>query len=481
MKHALIPIALIFAIDASAQVEAARDWCSFQSSEFGPNCSFERWNNFGFGDEPQAWVGNDRENLGHVRRSTDFHPNHEIPGNNPGYAEDTVSAMLEVVVGTDGLRRIPALYSFQSGVGHTVRAPLATVHGFWKASFTDPDDERLHVEVDVRRFDPDQGFDVTVAYGTAQLTTESAMESAWTQFTVPVQVLVGDFIAGGAIVTFTLADHALQPALTGSRAWIDNVFYSGATTTPAAANRTAADAAAVAFASDAALVQVEGNDLDESGAAQEWVYTYYSDTANKTGAAAAHGFVLLNGAVVSDFAVDIANLHSTSPLPARWLDSRPAAVIAEQHSNGFRSRHTDATVSAVLAPGLTSETGEGTTWRLLYSAANESITLFVDAETRAVTVDIETFEKDIPKTLYANYPNPFRGTTTIPYDLAMPSDVSLKVIDVLGRTVNETSVNAQLPGNHELVFDASSLSSGIYVYRLEAGGMIASRRMVVLK
>ena len=74
-------------------------------------------------------------------------------------------------------------------------------------------------------------------------------------------------------------------------------------------------------------------------------------------------------------------------------------------------------------------------------------------------------------TLGQNYPNPFNPSTTINFSLAVDSKVSLKIFDVLGQEV-ATLVNGQLAaGSQKVSFDASSLNSGVYFYRIDADGI----------
>ncbi len=83
--------------------------------------------------------------------------------------------------------------------------------------------------------------------------------------------------------------------------------------------------------------------------------------------------------------------------------------------------------------------------------------------------------------LSQNYPNPFNPTTTIRYTVPQTRFVSLKVYDILGRLV-KTLVNEQeLPGTHEVRFNGSGISSGVYFYRLEAGEYVATKKFVLLK
>ena len=83
--------------------------------------------------------------------------------------------------------------------------------------------------------------------------------------------------------------------------------------------------------------------------------------------------------------------------------------------------------------------------------------------------------------LYQNYPNPFNPSTTISYALMKPGKVTLKVFDVLGRE-DATLVNEfKSAGHYSIQFDASSLSSGIYFYRLHAGSYVKTKKMIVAK
>ncbi|MBK7378117.1 MAG: T9SS type A sorting domain-containing protein [Ignavibacteriales bacterium] len=73
--------------------------------------------------------------------------------------------------------------------------------------------------------------------------------------------------------------------------------------------------------------------------------------------------------------------------------------------------------------------------------------------------------------LSQNYPNPFNPATTINFSLATDSKVSLKIFDVIGQELAQL-VNGQLAaGQHNVNFDASSLNSGVYFYKIEANGV----------
>ena len=83
--------------------------------------------------------------------------------------------------------------------------------------------------------------------------------------------------------------------------------------------------------------------------------------------------------------------------------------------------------------------------------------------------------------LNQNYPNPFNPTTIIRYSIPEFSKVNLKVYDILGNEV-ATLVDEEKPaGNFEVVFDGSSLSSGVYFYKMTAGNYSASKKFILLK
>ncbi|MBC8044430.1 MAG: T9SS type A sorting domain-containing protein, partial [Rhizobacter sp.] len=83
--------------------------------------------------------------------------------------------------------------------------------------------------------------------------------------------------------------------------------------------------------------------------------------------------------------------------------------------------------------------------------------------------------------LTQNYPNPFNPTTNITYTLQKPETVSLKVYDVLGREVETLVQSRKAAGTYTVTFNASKLTSGVYFYRLNAGGFVSSKKMMLVK
>jgi len=83
--------------------------------------------------------------------------------------------------------------------------------------------------------------------------------------------------------------------------------------------------------------------------------------------------------------------------------------------------------------------------------------------------------------LMQNYPNPFNPTTNLRYSLPRRSSVRLQVFDLAGRPIKTLVNESQAPGVYTVPFDGSGLTSGIYIYRLQAGDRTTTRKMMFMK
>ncbi len=101
-----------------------------------------------------------------------------------------------------------------------------------------------------------------------------------------------------------------------------------------------------------------------------------------------------------------------------------------------------------------------------------------------LTVASETLPTDFA--LHQSYPNPFNPQVTIQFDLPVSCDVDLAIYDVLGRRVRTLVAGLQPAGSRTITWDGkdqngSRVSSGIYFYRLTAGGFVETKKMVLMK
>ncbi|MGA7307033.1 MAG: T9SS type A sorting domain-containing protein [Rhodothermales bacterium] len=84
-------------------------------------------------------------------------------------------------------------------------------------------------------------------------------------------------------------------------------------------------------------------------------------------------------------------------------------------------------------------------------------------------------------TLHENYPNPFNPSTTIMVDVPEATHIKLAVYDLLGQEVIQIAAGDVEAGTHSYTIDASGLSSGLYLYRIESAAFTQTRRMMLLK
>lgn len=100
-----------------------------------------------------------------------------------------------------------------------------------------------------------------------------------------------------------------------------------------------------------------------------------------------------------------------------------------------------------------------------------------------LSIGINTISTEVPDKfdLYQNYPNPFNPTTNIKFDVANNSFVKIYVYDITGRIISQI-VNQQLnAGKYEINWNSSGQASGVYFYKIEAGGFTKTMKMAVIK
>lgn len=142
--------------------------------------------------------------------------------------------------------------------------------------------------------------------------------------------------------------------------------------------------------------------------------------------------------------------------------------------------------------------GTDTTLRVMNDANNQLFTFNFTKQPNAVTFDpnanivlkqgttimgTETTSNEIPSkfALKQNYPNPFNPVTNINFEIPKESFVKITIYDNLGRVVNVLANEKYNAGSYTVSFDASKLSSGLYIYKIEAGNFSETKSMILTK
>lgn len=98
-----------------------------------------------------------------------------------------------------------------------------------------------------------------------------------------------------------------------------------------------------------------------------------------------------------------------------------------------------------------------------------------------VSIDDRGVELPTELTLHQNHPNPFNPSTVVSFGLPEAGSIRLAVYDVLGREVAVLADGAFAAGWHQVRFDATGLATGMYLYRIQTGSTVITKRMVLLK
>lgn len=168
--------------------------------------------------------------------------------------------------------------------------------------------------------------------------------------------------------------------------------------------------------------------------------------------------------------VEVRRIHT----PFNWLNvSKTGGVVSPSSTQTF-----DLTLNAV-------DVESGTYQTILQVRSNDPdnslIEVPISADIEMATSAQATGELPDRVSLSQNYPNPFNPSTRIHFNLSQTADVKLEVFNLTGQkvaTLVEETLNA---GRHERIFDASGLSSGMYIYRLQTSKESLTRQMILIK
>lgn len=178
----------------------------------------------------------------------------------------------------------------------------------------------------------------------------------------------------------------------------------------------------------------------------------------------------VSGAYMDVDNIKVKRIHS----PFNWLSAQKfGGVVAPGETESV-----ELTLNAIDVP-------TGNYESVLQVRSNDPSNPIIEVPI-SVSVEMATSTEEIQETpqrvqLSQNYPNPFNPTTNIQFTLNRLTDVTLEVFNITGQKV-ATLVRGRLSeGNHQHTFDASGLSSGIYMYRLKTREQILTRQMILIK
>ena len=122
-------------------------------------------------------------------------------------------------------------------------------------------------------------------------------------------------------------------------------------------------------------------------------------------------------------------------------------------------------------------------WSFGGNAGDDGVQLWIETTALVISPTADEPAAELPNSvsLDQNYPNPFNPQTAIGFTLPASGNVRLAVYDLLGRQIATLVDEQRVAGSYSVTFDASGLSSGLYVYRLETAQASVSRTMTVVK
>jgi hypothetical protein len=205
-----------------------------------------------------------------------------------------------------------------------------------------------------------------------------------------------------------------------------------------------------------------------------YLHASYVDTAGMT-----FFFRGIDGDPISQshlYSVVLSDLYTRSPDQFIPYDASAASLFTFSNYSQYNSIRADDGVNRVVYFGFGLEQVSVDTTRdgLITRAVNWLMNGLV-VSTPHENISPVSFN------LGQNYPNPFNPTTTITYSIPKESQVNLIIYDVMGREVAVLVNGRQQAGAYEVKFDAASLASGTYFYKLTAGDFVSVKKMALLK
>jgi len=183
---------------------------------------------------------------------------------------------------------------------------------------------------------------------------------------------------------------------------------------------------------------------------------------------------------VSEYTVN-AGTGPIARVPAEWSGTDEPWLVVHPGTGTVLPQESQLITATFEMPD-TAEVGEDYSGEIVINNNSVQSPVTIPVSVHIVSAIGDNFES-APQTyaLHQNYPNPFNPVTNIRFDLRQSGHVNLAIYNVLGQKV-ATLVDRNLEaGNHTVTFNGSSLASGVYFYRIEAGQFSDMKKMVLMK
>lgn len=175
--------------------------------------------------------------------------------------------------------------------------------------------------------------------------------------------------------------------------------------------------------------------------------------------------------------------HNTNTGALKFVQYLPNGNILVVGNNAILMSHTDGNIWYPLSSAVTSFFHDAHFINNLtgYGVGNNGV--IIKTVSGGIAVGISNLSSEIPASfkLHQNYPNPFNPSTKIKFELPESGNVNLKIYNSIGQEVR-TLLNENIhAGVYEYFFDAGTLSSGVYYYKLSTGETSQIMKMILLK
>lgn len=223
-----------------------------------------------------------------------------------------------------------------------------------------------------------------------------------------------------------------------------------------------------------------GSDIFEAGGQSQFAQSFYNNYLHSNYLANFGGSYILTGftgdPITDGMVIPLNSVYTRSPDQISAFDASATPIVQFGSGPNINSVRADNGTHKVVYFGFALEQlNDATIADTLVRRAVQWLTngIILDNSDKGALVTSYSLEQ--------NYPNPFNPVTTISYSIPEESRVSLKIYDVMGSEVAELVNGRQLAGIYNVNFDASSLASGTYFYKLTAGDFVSIKKMVLLK